>query len=94
VKLVKLKKTCSACPAQWEGKLEDGRMVYVRYRWGYLSVRVSENKTEDITDAVRGKEIFGVGVGDSMSGTLEFVELVGVTGHILDYSNVQEKRED
>lgn len=33
-----LTQTCGACPSQWEGELEDGRMLYIRYRWGYLSI--------------------------------------------------------
>lgn len=33
-KVVALKKTCIACPSQWEGILKDGRVVYARYRHG------------------------------------------------------------
>jgi hypothetical protein len=36
-KVVALKKTCIACPSQWEGALKDGRVVYARYRHGELS---------------------------------------------------------
>lgn len=32
--VVTLEKTCTACPAQWEGKLKDGRALYARYRAG------------------------------------------------------------
>ena len=28
--------TTSACPTQWEGRLEDGQTLYVRYRHGWL----------------------------------------------------------
>lgn len=31
-----LKKTCTACPSQWDGTLDDGRVLYARYRWGYV----------------------------------------------------------
>lgn len=37
-KVVELVKTCEACPAQWEGKTDDGKFVYVRYRHGGLSI--------------------------------------------------------
>ncbi len=30
--------TCHSHPAQWEGRTDDGRPIYVRYRWSYLSV--------------------------------------------------------
>ena len=53
--IVWLKQTCIACPSQWEGKLSDGRMVYIRYRWGHLSIRISEKPTDDIMEAVDGK---------------------------------------
>lgn len=45
------------CPAQWEGKLTDGRTFYIRYRWGYLTFRVSEKPTDNIKLAVRGEII-------------------------------------
>lgn len=36
-----LKQTLSACPSQWEcGLTTDGRKVYIRYRWGILTVRI------------------------------------------------------
>lgn len=28
----------TACPSSWKGRDQDGRGVYVRYRWGRLSV--------------------------------------------------------
>ena len=40
-------KTCSACPAQWEGTLEDGRIFYSRYRHGRLFIEVSKLATTD-----------------------------------------------
>lgn len=35
--VVELRQTCLACPEQWEGHLEDGQVVYVRYRHGHLT---------------------------------------------------------
>jgi len=32
--------TCSACPYQLEGFTEDDQEVYVRYRWGTLTIYV------------------------------------------------------
>lgn len=92
MKVIKLTKTCEACPSQWEGTLEDGRMIYIRYRWGYLSVRISEDKTEDIGDAVAlGDEIFGKQINERPLGFMDYEELVKLTSHILDYSNVEEE---
>jgi len=30
----------TSCPAQWSGHDENGRDVYVRYRWGRLAVEI------------------------------------------------------
>lgn len=40
--VLKLKQTCSACPSQWEGETADRRPVYIRYRFGYLSVQIGD----------------------------------------------------
>ena len=42
--ITELEQTCFACPSQWEGKTETGKEVYIRYRWGYLSIRVDEEE--------------------------------------------------
>ena len=77
--VTKIIQTCGACPSQWEINLKDGRMVYVRFRWAYLSVRISENETNDIYKAVRGNEIIGKGIGDNgLDGFLTESELIGI----------------
>lgn len=56
--------TCAACPVQAEGKLEDGRMWYFRSRWGSWSMRVSENPTDEVQDAVGGEWVASGDVGE------------------------------
>lgn len=41
-KVVQLIRTCFACPSQWEGKLENGDNLYVRYRWGRLRIEIND----------------------------------------------------
>ena len=77
--------TCFACPSQWEGTLEDGRMIYIRFRWGYLSVSISDNPTDDVMDAVGDKEIYGEQLSDGLDGVLGEAELIEKTKHILTY---------
>ena len=77
-KIKRIERTCLACPSQWEGKLTDGRMFYVRYRWGYLSIRVSNGKTDDSMNAVRGEEIFGAQLGSDMDGCLSEQHLMEI----------------
>lgn len=47
--VTELTRTTIAAPAQWEGRLDDGRSLYVRYRHGTLRVGVGGG----IEDAVR-----------------------------------------
>lgn len=79
MKVVSLKQTCSACPTQYEGKLDDGRMIYVRYRWGYLSIRVSPAPTNNVMDAVEGEEVFGKGMGGDYDGFTLYKEIIEAT---------------
>lgn len=65
-----LVQTCAACPSQWEAHLEDGRMVYVRFRWGGLAISVSEGPTNDVFDAVKGPDILYRELSDSLDGHL------------------------
>lgn len=71
LRVVVLRQTCEACPSQWEGTLEDGRALYVRYRYGFLSFRLSPGPTEDVYDAVRGEEVWGQQVGDGLDGDMD-----------------------
>lgn len=58
-----LTKTCESCPAQWEGRTNDGREVYVRYRWGHLSVEID------------GSVILEKEVGGPYDGSMDLTEL-------------------
>lgn len=66
MKLLRLKKTCEACPSQWEGELEDGRFIYIRFRWGNLGFGIGET----IKDAIKNYD-YGNDVGnDPLNGAL------------------------
>lgn len=69
MKVRELEQTCSACPSQWEFRTFENRPVYVRYRWGYLSIRIGSPDC-DIEDAVGGKEIFGDQLGEDLDGSI------------------------
>jgi hypothetical protein len=42
--------TCGACPVQYEGRTQDGRVFYFRSRWNTARITVADN----IDDAVDG----------------------------------------
>lgn len=43
IKLKTLEMTCDFCPSQWEGETEDGKRIYIRYRWGHLSYLIGDD---------------------------------------------------
>ena len=47
-KLTDLTMTSGATPSQWEGKLDDGRFIYARYRHGHGAVYVAASVSEAI----------------------------------------------
>lgn len=73
MKLISLEKTCWACPAQWEGQLEDGRYVYIRYRWGHLQVGYGNT----IDEAIDNRD-YGQKIGDGFDGYLETPEMIKI----------------
>jgi hypothetical protein len=73
MKLRSLIQTCEAFPSQWDGVLEDGRAVYIRYRWGLLTVRVNPNTPEET-------ELYGHYHGDHLDGEIEEAEMLRLTG--------------
>lgn len=40
--VVEIQMTTDACPAQWNGKLDTGDNLYIRYRFGRLTVRIND----------------------------------------------------
>lgn len=64
------------CPAIYEGKLEDGRMIYVRYRWGYFSIRVSDTATNNANEAMTGEEVYGEAIGGDFDGAMDESEVL------------------
>ena len=74
MKIVKLTRTCIACPSQWDAELDDGKPVYIRFRWNWCSVRVGE---VDECSAVSGEEVLGFEWGDfPMCGDMTNEQLI------------------
>jgi hypothetical protein len=71
--VAKLRKTSNACPAQWEGETQDGEYIYIRYRWGELSIKVnSETVLEE-------------NIGDALDGVMDEAELMRHTHPFILY---------
>jgi hypothetical protein len=92
-RLKTITQTCFACPSQWEGETEDGRPIYIRYRWGCLSVRIGA-KGSGILDAVEGTEIFGKQIDKTgWDGAMLYSELQEHTKEVLQFPD-KEARHD
>lgn len=69
--LKELQMTCSACPSQWEGYTTDGAFIYIRYRYGYLTV--------DLHDYI-GECIFEWTSDDLWDGSMDTETMLRLTG--------------
>jgi hypothetical protein len=75
IKVNKILNTCSACPSQWEGTTEDNQNIYVRYRWGHLSICFRPS----------GDEIFDLDYGDTFDGFMDYPTLKKLTAEIIEF---------
>lgn len=66
-RVILLDQTCTACPSQWEGRTDDGRHVYIRYRGGWLSAGIAAT----IDEAVRTDTFFGTNIGTEFDGWMD-----------------------
>ena len=78
LEIVSIERTCYACPSQWDAKTKDGRNVYIRYRWGKLSVSVGEPGDDEEMSGVNGDCVFAGAIGDSYDGMLEYKDLKAI----------------
>jgi hypothetical protein len=88
VKITEIRRTCFACPSQWEGKTESG-YVYIRFRWGGLTVRSGST----IKDAIAGPTIFEWHDTDSFGGFMEYDELRELTSGVLELPDAESSEE-
>lgn len=90
-KIKKLAKTCEMCPSQWEGELEDGKSIIIRYRWGKLTIRTSYTE-HSLWDTIEGHEVFTAVLGDALDGCIELDEVKNVVGNYIEFpDNVKYK---
>lgn len=78
--ITELHRTCTACPAQWEGKLASGESLYVRYRHGHLRAGAGASRDDAIwpegPEASPGsRTLLDMEAGDDMDGFMTDHEL-------------------
>jgi hypothetical protein len=91
-----LTKTCPGCPSQWEGTLDDGRVMYARYRWGGLSVGLGKGLDEAVENSWSEDSLFDEHLGDGLDGFMSSDELRMHLSGLLDFPEdlVVEGQED
>ena len=78
IKLSKIVQTCDACPSQWDAVADDGRPVYIRYRWGNLTTGVGkqgETKDAAVWKCIQAPDVDTYDVGDG-NGVIEIDEVM------------------
>ena len=85
LKVVQLSQTCTACPSQWEGRLSNGDYVYIRYRWGNLTIETGATPDE----AVGGNLYVDEQLGDDFDGYIELPAVARASAGIFDFSSVR-----
>lgn len=82
MKIVELNRDCLACPSAWIAKTDTGSVLYIRYRWGTLTVRESKDIDSLFTE---GSIIFDRTVGDFYDGFMGYQEMLETTGFKLSF---------
>ena len=82
VEVAELKLTCGAAPSQWEGRLVDGRPIYIRYRWGTLQIHFGPIGGT-VEDALNAKPWFEDDVGEKLGAVISLSEVADYSGLIV-----------
>jgi hypothetical protein len=85
----KLTQTCERDPSQWEGRTFDGLFVYVRYRWGWLSIGSGTTAVQAVTN---DNDLFEKQIGNRLDGELEYEMLREVTAGVIEWPKDLKKR--
>jgi len=68
--ITELKMTCTACPTQYEGRTVDGEYIYIRYRWGVLTLGIGNNINEAVSNRIIHRDF-----NDGWNGYISFNDL-------------------
>jgi hypothetical protein len=78
MKITKIMNCGTVCPTQWIGATEDNRAVYIRYRWGRLTVHYGEREKLSEVAAVCGKLFYEKDLNRPAEGYLRYSELKSI----------------
>lgn len=86
MKVVNCYQTCTACPSQWEGTIEGGDALYIRYRSGRLAVSVGPTLDDAVwPDGTTGHYLLQIDHGDDLAGYMNTQTMQRLTSHVLEW---------
>lgn len=81
-KIKTIQQTCLACPSQWDIMTDDGKYIYARFRWGYLSVKLNAFTNEE-------ELLLDWEDEDDLNGIMDTSRLQELTKEIFEWSEVE-----
>ncbi len=73
--VIKVNRTCTAAPSQWDGWTDDNRKVYIRFRRGWLSINVGDVGDDSEFAGVGGNLVYNQQIGNEFNSYLSYKEL-------------------
>jgi hypothetical protein len=83
MRVIKLTRTSDACPTQWDAVTDDGSVLYLRYRWGWLTVEKKQ-------PGGRFAQVFSKSYGGGLDGSMTFEQLQELTKDLITFDCQEE----
>lgn len=75
--------TCGGCPSSWTARtIKDNRPVYIRFRWGCLSITVGDPEDSDVDD--NSNIVYDEQISDGMDGIISWNKVEKILNKIED----------
>lgn len=84
VRVVSLERTCGHSPSQWEGRLDDGRHVFIHYRHSSGTIGVGATLDEAVDDTISGSPLHTWQGGGETPGFMLDAQVLTVLRDVLD----------
>jgi hypothetical protein len=88
--IAKVESEGGGCPYQVEAITDDGRRIYVRYRFGTLKIEISPVGSSALEYAKSGEwqEIFRLQTGDKEAGFMTYAEMKRHTAGAIQWPEI------
>lgn len=90
--VTKLEKTSGSFPSQWEAETNDGRFIYIRYRFGRFEVSIGNTKDESILGTILMRRTY-THANMKYDGCMSTERMMELTNGILCFSKCEIKNE-